>query len=212
MKIEITGIKTPINTVQADIGFDPAKLEALDVITDTSFANIFIQKEINNDVGYARLSGGLPNPGFSANSGVFGTIIFKSKTPGAVKVEFLPTSMVLANDSTGTNVLKDYASISYLILPERVTSSEEESQKKLISDNTSVLGESSQNTQIKFYSEEQATLGASTEEALKSVKKPGPFSFIADFPRIVETIDAFIISQWVKVFEIITGKPTSSSQ
>src|SRR4030042_4329515 len=90
MKIDIAGIKPPINAVQADLSFEPQKLEIVDISTQDSFANIFIQKEINNEVGYARLSGGLPNPGYSNESGIFATVYFKTKSPGAVKVEFLP--------------------------------------------------------------------------------------------------------------------------
>lgn len=64
VKIEIAGIKVPINAVQADLGFESGKIEVVDVSTKDSFANIFIQKEINNEGGYVRLTGGLPNPGF----------------------------------------------------------------------------------------------------------------------------------------------------
>ena len=118
MKLEITSIKTPINAVQADISFNPQKLEVVDISTTDSFANVFIQKEINNRIGYARLTGGLPNPGFSGVNGVFGTLFLRSKSPGLAQVKFLPSTLVLANDGKGTNVLKNLATISYLILPE----------------------------------------------------------------------------------------------
>ncbi len=152
IEINIVGIKVPINAVQADLGFEPQKLEVVDISTEDSFANIFIQKEINNEVGYARLTGGLPNPGFFADHGVFGTVFFKGKSPGIVKIEFLPTSMVLANDGRGTNTLKDLASVSYLILPERISEEEAEMQKS-ISMKPVVLGEKSEDTQMKFYEE-----------------------------------------------------------
>ncbi|MFH0943001.1 MAG: cohesin domain-containing protein [Candidatus Beckwithbacteria bacterium] len=198
MKIEIAGIKTPINAVQADLGFDPAKLEALDISTEESFANVFIQKEINNEGGYARLTGGLPNPGYFSEKGVFGTVLFKGKAPGLVKIGFLPTSMVLANDSRGTNVLKELSSVSYLILAEKI-SPEEEKMQEQIHLQTVVLGESTDNTQIKFFEENQV-LGAKVGQEIQAEKKFNLFKVVFD---ILEKIDRFLLERYYKLIETI---------
>lgn len=195
MKIEIAGIKTPINAVQADLGFEPAKLEVVDISTEGSFANIFVQKEINNDGGYSRLTGGLPNPGFFSDRGLFGTVFFKGKSPGVVKIEFLPSSMVLANDGRGTNVLKDLASVSYLILPEKISQEEEEMQKSIILQ-SSVLGESTKDTQMKFY-EENNVLGAKVAQEIGKKKKFNPAQI---FLEALEKTDRFVLSFWDKIF------------
>ncbi len=147
LKIEVTGIKVPINAVQADLGFNPERLEIVNISTTDSFANIFIQKEINNEVGYARLTGGLPNPGFFSDRGLFGTVYFKGKSPGVTKIEFLPSSLVLANDGRGTNVLRELTSVSYLILPERISQKEEEMQKSTFLQ-SAVLGEKIESAQM----------------------------------------------------------------
>lgn len=197
MKIEIDNIKNPINAVQADIGFEPQKLEVVDVSTQDSFADIFIQKEINNDGGWVRLTGGLPNPGFYGTHGVFGTVYFTGKTPGLIKIEFLPSSMILANDGKGTNILKDLPSVSYLILPEKISKEEEEIQKKLISQAT-VSGESTDNIQMKFY-DEGSVLGTSIEKEIKKEQQLNPVKTTLD---ILEKTDRFILSQWEKAFSI----------
>lgn len=150
MKIEIIGVAKPINAVQADLGFNPQQLEVVDISTADSFANIFIQKEINNDGGYARLTGGLPNPGWFSDRGTFGTVLFKGKAPGLAQVKFLPTSMVLANDGKGTNMIKDLSTASYLILPDKISKKEAELQLQLLADNHFVLGEKTQ-LQLNFY-------------------------------------------------------------
>ena len=150
MKIEVSGAKQPVNAVQADIGFDPGKLEVVNITTDESFAKLFVQKEFNNTLGYARLTGGLPNPGFSGEIGTFGTVYFRGKVAGLAEVTFLPTSMVLANDGRGTNVLKDFAIASYLIAPEKISATEQELQQSLIASNTPVLGAETQ-PQLTFY-------------------------------------------------------------
>lgn len=197
MKIEVAGIKTPINAVQADLGFEPAKIEIENISTEDSFANIFIQKELNNDAGYARITGGLPNPGFFSDRGVFATAFFKGKSPGIVKIEFLPSSMVLANDGRGTNVLKDLASVSYLILPEKISKEEEEMQKQITLQST-VLGESAEKTQMKFY-EENNVLGAKIGQKIQEEKK---FSLSKFFLDNLEKVDRFILEQWGKVFNV----------
>lgn len=193
MKIEITGIRTPINAVQADIGFDPERLEAVEVSTSESFAKIFVQKEINNEVGYARLTGGLPNPGFTAEGGVFGIVFFRGKGPGITEISFLPSSLVLANDGRGSNVLKELASVSYLVLPEPLTEEEKEQQEALIQ--PIVLGEETDVTQMKFY-EEKGVLGAEITKEVKEAKKINLSKILGN---ILESLDRFTLSLWDKL-------------
>ena len=203
MKIDVAGIKVPVNTVQADIGFDPSKIEVVDISTEESFANVFIQKEINDEAGYARLTGGLPNPGYLSDHGVFGTVYFRGKAAGVVKIEFLPTSRVLANDGRGTDVLKEFSSVSYLILPEKITPEEEELQKKLISLNPSVLGEETTNTQIKFFNEQGSVLGEMTN---KEISKANNIDILAVPMKILERFDSFVVERWARLFSFLNKK------
>jgi ribosomal protein S18 len=200
MKVEIAGNKTQINAVQADIGFEPAKLKVEDVTTEGSFADIFIQKEINNDGGYVRLTGGLTNPGFSGDRGVFGTVYFKGLVPGLVKVSYLPSSMVLANDKKGTNVLKNLASMSYLILPERITPEEEKSQKQ-VNLTSSILGETTDETQMIFYEEEKQVLG---KESMGQVEEKAKINVFSSLINVLGSIDRAILSFWQKFIDIFT--------
>ena len=194
MKIEIVGIKTPINAVQADFSFDSRKTEVVDISTKDSFANIFIQKEINNEVGYARLTGGLANPGFFADHGTFGTVFFRGKNPGLFKVEFLPSSLVLANDSRGTNVIKELASASYLILPEKISEEEQKQQQVIIQ--PEVLGEQTATTtaQLIFYDEGVILGSGITKETYE--KK---ITLVSTILNLLEQIDRFILSSWAKI-------------
>src|SRR5260370_32237431 len=160
LDIQITGMKTPVNAVQADIAFDPQSLEVVALSTNHSFATIFIQKEIDNTKGFVRLTGGLPNPGFSADQGTFGTIFFKGKKPGLTTMRYLPTSLILANNAKGENVLKDYAQHAYLILPEAVSKNESEQQRNMVK--SKVLGVSTDNaTQMTFYDNKEV-MGVTT--------------------------------------------------
>lgn len=155
MKIELIGIQAPINTVQADIGFNPEKLEVSHISTEGSFAEIFIQREINNELGFARLTGGLPSPGFRSERGLFGTIYFTGKQPGIAEIEFLSSSLALANDGKGTNVLLGFDQVNYLILPEEISEEEKQLQKDLTVMSSGVLGIEDEGTQMIFYDENQ---------------------------------------------------------
>lgn len=196
MNIEITGIKVPINAVQTDLGFDNQRVELMDISTEGSFANIFVQKDINNEAGYARLTGGLPNPGFLGDKGLFATAFFKAKVPGVVKIEFLPTSMVLANDGRGKNVLGQFSSVSYLILPEKITEEEAKKQSMIFTKST-VLGEKSEETQMIFY-DEKPVLGLETDISfpIKEEKQ----IFFDTLLTILGHFDSFILSFWTKLF------------
>jgi len=195
LKIEIAGIKVPINAVQADLGFNPERLEVEEISTQDSFANIFVQKEINNEAGWARLTGGLPNPGFFSDHGLFGTVYFKGKAPGVTKIEFLPSSMVLANDGRGTNVLKEFSAVSYLILPEKISQEEEEMQKTIVL-KSAVMGAKTEETQMKFY-EEGKVLG---ERIGGEIEKGRRFNLGKAFFEFLEKIDRAILSLWGKIW------------
>ncbi|MFH1546892.1 MAG: cohesin domain-containing protein [bacterium] len=196
MDINVKGIEVPVNAVQADIKFDQERVEIIDIVTDYSFAEVFIQKSISNDLGYARLTGGLPDPGYYGKEGIFGTVLFRGKSAGIVSVEFLPTSLVLANDKNGTNVLKDYAKASYLILPEKLTPDEVSLQNDLLSEE--VLGTMVDKTKLEFYDESEADVLGIESELLDqestetSSEEENPWNFW----HILEMIDSFVLSFW----------------
>ncbi len=145
------------------------------------------------------MTGELPNPGFFSDSGIFGTVYFKSKSPGLVKIACLPTSMVLINDGRGTNVLKDFAAVSYLILPDKIPENEQKKQKS-ISFNSNILGESSGSTQMNFY-EEKNVLGAATKNYIEKGARPN----LLEVPlNSFGEIDRFILEKWQKALNVFS--------
>ncbi len=196
LKIQLTGIEVPINAIQADIGFDKNRLEVVEISTKDSFATVFLQKEMNNELGYARLSGGLPSPGFNAPTGLFGTVYFKAKQAGLAQISFLDTSLVLANDGDGTNVIKEFTVVSYLITPETLPIDEQEIQNTLILKNVLGIEEESNDNQILLFVDEQEdVLGVENSElgdAFEGVEKKGFFDTILE---ILTKIDLFIMER-----------------
>ncbi|TXH02465.1 MAG: hypothetical protein E6R05_04090 [Candidatus Moraniibacteriota bacterium] len=117
LKIELMNIPTSINVVQADLSFDPRHIEVVDITTDSTFASFFVQKEYDNTKGYLRISGGTPNPGYRQPTALLATAYFKGKAPGAIELKYLESSLVLANDGQGTNLLNDFPTIPLIITP-----------------------------------------------------------------------------------------------
>jgi hypothetical protein len=204
--VDLTGVETNINTVRADLSYDPQFLEVSDIVTDNSFATIFVQKEINNQVGFARISGGVPNPGVNCTGVVndchFANFIFKTIKPGTVTVKYLPTSMVLANDGAGSNILKDFGAASFLILPEKI--SKEEQTLETGNLNLTVLGTETGDTgeQLHLYQGnpalETGVLGTNTVTALPANSRPP--NFWQKALTLIEKYDLFVVGVWRKVF------------
>lgn len=176
MEIALTGIKEPINAIQTDVQFDQEKLEVVNISFENSVANIFIEKEIHNDTGWFRIVGGLPNPGYRGSEGHFATVYFLTKTPGPTEVIFLPSSMVLANDGKGTNVVKDFATKSYLILPEKVG-------RPMAVPTQAVSGIDTAKTQLTLYDTDIVYSNSSSEKPRASEKKlwEKPLELLASF-------------------------------
>lgn len=197
LPIMITGIEDPINAIQADLSFDPSRLEVIDVETDQSFATIFVQKELRNEVGFVRLTGGLPSPGYTGDKGLFGIVRFRTKLPGVARVEFAPSSMILANDRKGTNVIKEFSSTSYFILPESVGVNEVSPTKQPKAD--FVLGVTDNGGKLTFYEEDQPqVLG---ESSVIEIKDKLWYEVIIEW---IQNIDQAIMDIWRNIWEFIT--------
>lgn len=195
LKIDIQNVNNSINVVQADLSFDPNILEVVSISTEDSFANVFVQKEVNNEGGWARLSGGVPNPGFAGERGLFGTVYFMAKTPGLTRVEYMSSSMVLANDGKGSNILQAFPSVSYLILPERLSREETELQRQLFFPTDEELTMGPVEGQLAFYEEPNlgVVLGATSEEEGDGSWWRQLMSWLLTF---LHRIDVLIIGFW----------------
>lgn len=202
MDIKLSGIETPINAIQADIGFDRERLEVVDISTKGSFATVFLQKEYNNDLGYARLSGGLPNPGYNAPEGHFGTIYFKSKLAGLAQVFYLDSSLVLANDGKGTNVIKEYSTVSYLITPDLVPQDVQDLQHSLLLDDILGVQDESEEQILLFETSDTNVLGIEDFNNLdiKGTEIQEGDSLGHKFLHLLESFDNFILSVLREVF------------
>jgi len=194
MPITVDSMGVPINAVQADLGFDPQAFELIDILTDDSFANIFIQKEINNEKGYARLVGGLPNPGFVGSHGIFGTALLKTKKSGNLIVNYLPSCLILANDGKSTNLLKKTAPVIFAVKNEPASNEIIMKQELDYKRRRTVFAQN----QLKMFTD-SVVLGASTSKELEKSAKEAVRKNKGSY---LERFDLWALNYWLKWLRI----------
>lgn len=108
-----------INTVEADLKFDPNKLQITSPTSDTSFFRIWLgMPTYSNSEGTINLKGGIPDPGIITSNGLITTINFRVKSTGSTAITFTDKSKVLANDGQATDILiNKTGTVVNLILP-----------------------------------------------------------------------------------------------
>ncbi|HEV8601448.1 MAG TPA: cohesin domain-containing protein [Patescibacteria group bacterium] len=92
-----------VNTAEARINYPADKLELLSVIQGTTFYFAAPSSPSKNG-GTAYFGGGLPNPGYTGNAGLLGTMTFRAKAAGTADVS-ISNGKVLLNDGKGTDAL-----------------------------------------------------------------------------------------------------------
>lgn len=108
-----------INTVEANIKFDPKKIQVANSAAGKSFISIWAaQPSYSNAEGFIKFQGGVPSPGINTSSGLISTVTFRAVAPGKASIEFLSSSKVLLNDGMGTDILTSKSKALYnIILP-----------------------------------------------------------------------------------------------
>ena len=108
---------TKINAIELYINFDPHKLAIVKPSSDKSIIAIWLEPPTySNTSGTAKIIGGIPN-GISTASGLVTSITFKALESGPARVSISNQSRVLANDGYGTDLLTQFDSASYSIVP-----------------------------------------------------------------------------------------------
>lgn len=195
LPIDLERIPAAINVFQADLSFDPTLLEVVDLTTDGSFASFFVQKEYDNAKGYLRLSGGVPNPGYRQAVGHLGTAYFKVKATGATELVYLESSLVLANDGKGTNLLADFPKLPLLLLP-----STNPAPSALPSDltiRTQIKGDTDK-TVLSFaeYAEALPLPYTNVQGTSDATPAPSLPTSSISLPQLLLQFDTFILSFW----------------
>lgn len=174
--IAVSELKVPVNVFQADLEYDPKKLEALSFNTDNSLLTVLLQKEIDNEHGFVRLTGGVHDAGFSESYGVLGEVYFRATAPGTTDIKLLSSSSIFASDGKGTDLRKKHISASLVISPQEFSGANSAQ---------SLLGAQSNSSQIDF--SEPGVLGDATyleiQESKKNILQKNWESFLTKFTQ-----------------------------
>lgn len=100
-----------INAVFASMSFSTSSLRIINLDTENSFCELFIDESFDNETGTISIMCGKPYPGIDAKANV-GQVTFEKINQKETTISFSPDAMVLANDGYGTNVLATTTSLN----------------------------------------------------------------------------------------------------
>ncbi len=108
-----------INAAAASLHYPDEYLSLESVSTAGSIFSLWPNEPAQNGNRVA-FTGGLPDPGFSGDSGRMITLTFRVKKSGTAKVNFISGSMH-ANDGAGTNILNNMIGGTYILLAKAIS-------------------------------------------------------------------------------------------
>lgn len=130
--IRVTTGGESINSVSAVVNYDPLKAQIQAINTANSFCTLFPVKSIDNTKGQTTVSCGLQTPGLTATTGLVAELVLHALKPGTIALNLDPSSVVLANDGLGTNVLRATTNASYQAVESSMALSVEATGSKTI--------------------------------------------------------------------------------
>ncbi len=105
-----------INSIEGHISFPTELLQVTATRKGASILKLWPKEpETNNNAGVVSFAGGLPNPGYTGNSGQLIDITFKALKQGVATIAFTGGSQVLLNDGQGTATPWNNKSLSVTI-------------------------------------------------------------------------------------------------
>jgi len=106
-----------INAVQADLRFNPERLQVVTPTKELSAVETWtFPPSFSNSKGTISLRGGFPSAGINTSQGLISTITFEAISSGETVVNFLDSSKVLLSDEKGTDILSSVNKGTYHII------------------------------------------------------------------------------------------------
>lgn len=115
VRVYVSSINQSINAVSGVVTYPQDKLQIVSVSKADSILTLWTEEpSFSNSSGKINFEGVVPNPGYMGSAGSILTINFKAVGQGAATVKF-DSGSVLANDGSGTNILKNVGSASFTL-------------------------------------------------------------------------------------------------
>lgn len=105
VKIYVNTENKSINNAEASIQFPIDMVEVVSITKSSSIFSLWVEEpSFSNNTGKITFNGGIPNPGFTGQSGYIASITFKAKKQGVASIIFTDGA-VRENDGLGTDIL-----------------------------------------------------------------------------------------------------------
>jgi hypothetical protein len=114
----LASVDQSANAMSANLTFPADKLTVTSISKAGSIVQLWASEpKFSNSAGTVTMEGVIPNPGFTGAGGKLVTIYFRVKDTGKATISFSSNSSVLANDGTGTDILRNKTNGEYTLVP-----------------------------------------------------------------------------------------------
>ncbi len=130
ISLNVSSTDQAINAVSGTVDFPADILQAVSVSKTNSVLTLWVQEPVRSNAdGTVTFGGVVPNPGFTGAGGNIITISFRAKASGTGKLT-VTSGETLANDGSGTNVLKGISSATLTVGEAKTKAKVTPSEKK----------------------------------------------------------------------------------
>lgn len=105
VKVFVDTVGQSVNNAEATIQFPTDMLDVISITKSSSIFSLWVEEpSFSNNTGVISFNGGVPDPGFTGQSGYIVSITFKAQKQGTASILFTDGA-VRANDGLGTDIL-----------------------------------------------------------------------------------------------------------
>lgn len=113
VRVYVSSVAQSINAISGVVSYPQDKLQVISVSKNDSILTLWTEEPTyTNSSGKISFEGVVPNPGYIGSAGSILTINFKAVGQGSATIKF-DSGSVLANDGSGTNILKNVGSAQF---------------------------------------------------------------------------------------------------
>lgn len=142
-----------MNAASGVVSFPWNKLEVVSISKQGSIFSLWpAEPSFSNSQGTISFEGIVLNPGYTGANGKILTITFRARSAGEANISFSSGS-VLANDGTGTNILKGLQVAVFTLTSAGETSPEPQTEAPVVSGNTLSITSTTHPDQTKWYAD-----------------------------------------------------------
>lgn len=172
--IQASSANQALNAISGTLTFPPDLLQVISVEKTNSILSLWIaEPTFSNADGTISFSGIVPNPGYIGSSGRVFSVQFRAKREGVATIVFSPSSQVLANDGSGTDILSGTQSALVTVAqpePAKATQSQQAPVASLNTDLAPHITSSTHPDETRWYTSTHASFDWTNAQGVSAVR------------------------------------------